>query len=287
MEEILRKKVVEFRKPHRQAFSRRYPRLLPIIIFLKKLLKRARNTATIGRQLKKAEYLPCVVARHSSLLYRKLGSSDPALQIGKVHNLKLAVAQIDGIVIPPGKTFSFWHQIGPTGKKQGYVDGLVLSNGVAGKGVGGGLCQLANFLYWIFLHTDIEVVERHHHSIDAFPDSGRTLPFGSGATVFHNYIDLQIKNVSQSPLQIKLWFTDECLKGQILSDMPQEKKFHVIEKKHCFVRVGANVFRYNELYRETRVRGETIREDQIVVNFAPVKYTLSGTEGVLDIASVR
>ncbi|MEI6345882.1 MAG: VanW family protein [bacterium] len=284
MEEILQQKILQFKQPHRQAFSRRYPLLLPLIIFVKRLLKRAKNWRTIGRPLKKADYLPCVAARHSSLLYRKLGSSDPALQIGKVHNLKLAVARIDRIVIRPGKTFSFWHQIGSTGKRQGYVDGLVLSNGIAGKGVGGGLCQLANFLYWIVLHTDVEIVERHHHSIDAFPDSGRTLPFGSGATVFHNYIDLQIKNVSQHPLQIKLWFTDECLKGQILSDVPQEKKFHVIEKNHCFVRSGTDVFRYNELYRETRVKGELVKEEQIVVNFAPVKYALSTSENVIQIS---
>ncbi len=284
MQAILRQKIEQFRRPQRQAFSRRHPKLLPAIISIKKALKHAKNWHTIGARLKKAEYLPCVVARHSSLLYRKLGDSDPALQIGKVHNLKLAVAQIDSLVIPPGKTFSFWHQIGPTGRRQGYVDGMVLSNGVAQKGIGGGLCQLANFLYWIFLHTDVEIVERHHHSIDAFPDSGRTLPFGSGATVFHNYVDLQIKNTSQHPLQMKLWFTDECLKGQVLSDVPQEKKFHVIEKSHCFVRAGADVFRYNELYRETRIRGEKVREEQIVVNFAPVKYPISETENVIQIS---
>ncbi|MFJ8513275.1 VanW family protein [Lysinibacillus xylanilyticus] len=47
-------------------------------------------------------------------------------------------------------------------------------------GVGGGICQLANLLYWMALHTPLIVTERHHHSFDPFPDSGRTLPFGSG-----------------------------------------------------------------------------------------------------------
>jgi vancomycin resistance protein VanW len=40
------------------------------------------------------------------------------------------------------------------------------------------------------IHSPLVVVERSNHSFDPFPDDGRGLPFGSGAEIFYNYIDL-------------------------------------------------------------------------------------------------
>lgn len=112
---------------------------------------------------------------------------------------------------------------------------MLISRGKVVEGIGGGLCQLANLFYWIFLHAPVEIVERYHHSLDVFPDSGRVLPFGSGATIVQNYIDLQIKNISQEPLQIKIWLTDTHLKCQLLAPNPIKQKFHIFEKNHTFI----------------------------------------------------
>jgi vancomycin resistance protein VanW len=65
-------------------------------------------------------------------------------------------------------------------EKKGYVDGMVLFYGSFRKGIGGGLCQLSNLLYWITLHTPLKVTERHQHSYDVFPEANRTQPFGIG-----------------------------------------------------------------------------------------------------------
>ena len=155
------------------------------------------------------------------------------------------------------------------------MDGMLLSDGEAVSGLGGGLCQLSNLLYWIFLHAETEIVERYHHSKDVFPDSGRTLPFGSGATIFDNYIDLKVKNISNSDIQIKIWMTDDALKVQLLSDSPSAKKFHVFEKNHCFVKKGERYFRHNEIYRKTSVAGVMKKEELIATNFAPVLYKVT------------
>ncbi|MFA6458906.1 MAG: VanW family protein [Candidatus Paceibacterota bacterium] len=279
MIEAIQEYVKEYERPKRKAISSRFPILVGPAVFTKRLLRGARNKITLTK-FSRAKYLSSVVARHSSLLYRKLGDSDADLQINKVTNLKLVVPLLDGLVIPPGQTFSLWNVIGRISKKRGFVDGMLLSNGKVSKGVGGGLCQLSNFLFWIMLHADVEIVERHHHSMDVFPDSGRTLPFGSGATIFDNYLDLKIKNISSSPIQIKLWLTDICLKGQILSNRPSEKKFHIVEKNHCFINRGGKYFRYNELYRETYRNGAKIDEQKIFVNFVPVLYPI--TEEYID-----
>lgn len=151
---------------------------------------------------------------------------------------------------------------------------MLISRGKVVEGVGGGLCQLANLLYWIFLHAPTEVIERYHHSLDLFPDSGRVLPFGSGATIVQNYIDLQIKNTSHFPLQIKIWLTDTHLKCQLLSPEPIPYKYHIFEKNHCFIKNENQFFRYNQIFRETKIDGKVIDCQQISENFAPVVYDI-------------
>jgi vancomycin resistance protein VanW len=274
MIESIKKHINEYERPKRKAISSRFPILVGPAVFTKRLLRSAKNKISITK-LTRQEFFTCVIARHSSLLYRKLGDSDDELQKNKVTNLRIAIPELNGLVIPSGKTFSLWDVVGKISQKRGFVEGMLLSNGKVSKGIGGGLCQLSNFLFWILLHADIEIVERHHHSMDVFPDSGRTLPFGSGATIFDNYLDLKIKNISPNPLQIKLWLTDICLKGQILSDEPAEKKFHVVEKNHCFIKRNGKYFRYNELYRETYKDGVKMSEEKILVNFVPVVYSVT------------
>ena len=265
-----------YETPKMLAFSRRYPAFKGLIIFLRCFVRAFQNTFVfrIGNK-KQDSFYENIIARHQSVLRRKLGDSDPRLQENKITNLHRAVEKLNGLVIKPGKIFSFWHTVGRPSYKNGYVDGMLLSGGNVVEGVGGGLCQLANFLYWIFLHTQSTVMERHHHSFDVFPDSGRVLPFGSGATVLYNYIDLKIRNDFEYPVQLKIWITDSHLKGQILSVKNMPVKFHVIEKNHCFIKSGNNAFRYNEIYRETKIDGELTKTEKVTTNFSPVLYEIT------------
>lgn len=139
---------------------------------------------------------PVEIFHHSSLLLRKLKDVDMWMQYNKIHNLRLALACLDGVVIRPGETFSYWRLIGKPTKKRGFVDGMVLHSGTVTAGVGGGLCQLSNLIFWMSLHTPLTVTERWRHGYDVFPDAQRTLPFGSGATCAYPNIDLQIRNTT-------------------------------------------------------------------------------------------
>ncbi|MDB5204703.1 MAG: vancomycin resistance protein [Candidatus Taylorbacteria bacterium] len=275
MNEIAKKHITAYERPKRKALSSRFPILLKPIIFTKRSLRKVKNKLTLKNLKQKDTFLTSVIARHSSPLFRKLGDSDTELQKNKVINLKQAISKLNGIVIPPGETFSLFNVIGSTTKKYGYVEGMLLSNGKVSRGFGGGLCQLSNFLFWILSHTDSVVVERYHHSVDAFPDSGRTLPFGSGATILNNFIDLKIKNTSKSPIQLRLWLTDLSLKGQVLAEGHQEKKFHLRENNHTFIKRNERYFRYNEIYRDSYIKGEKIGEEKLFTNFAPVIYPVT------------
>ena len=224
-----------------------------------------------------AESLPGTVKKHQSLLRRKLGSLEPRFQDNKVTNLEIARQTIDGLLIRPGQTFSFWKRIGKTTADKGYLEGLQLSRGEIKTGVGGGLCQLANMLLWMAFHSPLEIAERHHHSFDPFPDDRRVLPFGSGASVFYNYIDLRFYNPTEYTFQFRLWLTDEHLQGALLSDVELPNSYSVFEKNHQFIRRNEKNYRENEIWREVRDRrtGNVLREELLVKNFSEVKYEIA------------
>lgn len=279
---IVRKKVLEDNSG-RRALSLRYPVFLPYILGMRRFVNNFKNSINLNISKKKSQtFFDCIIARHSSPLFRKLSGSSPVLHINKIENLKISIRALQGIIIPPNKTFSFWSIVGATNEKKGYVKGMLLSDGKILEGVGGGLCQLSNLLYWLFLHSPVEIIERKHHSRDVFPDNGRSIPFGSGATIFYNLIDLKIKNTSKYPIQLKLVLSDTQLKGQILSTNFVNEKYHLKEKNHYFIQTPKGVYRYNEIWRETLVGGKFLKEEKVVTNCALVMYKPKSIDLFLD-----
>lgn len=67
---------------------------------------------------KSKEELPVIVKGHSSILIRRLNGVDIKLQENKVTNIEIACKKINGLIIHPGETFSYWLTLGiPTYKK--------------------------------------------------------------------------------------------------------------------------------------------------------------------------
>jgi vancomycin resistance protein VanW len=219
--------------------------------------------------------LPVAAFEHATPLRRRLGATDPALQESKIVNLRLAVRGLDGLVIGPGQILSFWQRVGPPEVRRGFVDGVVLVRGTVTAGTGGGLCQLSNLLYWMALHSPLEVLEQHHHSFDAFPDDERVLPFGSGASVFYNYVDLRLRNPTQAAIQVRVGVDDTHLRGQLRAPGAWSLAYAVEERRHRFARaVDGSVRRRNEIWRQTRDArsGAVISEELVTANDSVVRY---------------
>lgn len=170
--------------------------------------------------------------QHKSMILRPLKDVDMYLQENKRKNLELAISHIDKIIIKPQETFSIWKLVGRPTKRKGYLNGLVLNQGKIAKDTGGGLCQLGNLLFWIFAHSPLLVTERYRHGFDVFPDVNRKVPFGAGATLSYNYIDLQVKNETSSSFQINLWLDETHLNGKLLSAEKIRKTFKIEERNH-------------------------------------------------------
>ena len=68
--------------------------------------------------------LPAVQFSHRAPLIRHLQGEDMDLQRNKIVNLRLAAARLDGILLLPGETFSYWKLIGKPTRRKGYLDGM-------------------------------------------------------------------------------------------------------------------------------------------------------------------
>jgi vancomycin resistance protein VanW len=211
---------------------------------------------------------------HRTPLLRQLKDVDMKQQYNKITNLRIASTQIDGIVIHPGEIFSYWNIIGNPSKRKGYLDGMVLQNGQVGVGIGGGLCQLSNLIYWMTLHTPLTVIERHRHGYDVFPDSDRTQPFGSGATCCYPHIDLMVQNNTPWDFQLLLHVGDEFLEGEWRSTVTPAYQYQIVEKNHRIVaEYWGGYTRCNELFRRTLdCNGNTLQEELVACNDAIMMY---------------
>lgn len=211
---------------------------------------------------------------HHTPLIRHLRDMEMHLQYNKIHNLRIATAKVNNVVIMPGETFSYWKLIGKPTMRKGYKNGLVLVCGTLGEGMGGGLCQLFNLIYWMALHTPLTIVERYRHSYDVFPDSNRILPFGSGATCVYNYRDLMIKNETTQPFQIKVWLTSDALYGCIKGAAMPSETYEVYEKEHIIKQeLFGKYSRNNTLYRKIfNLQGEQVADELVAENHALMMY---------------
>ena len=215
-----------------------------------------------------------IVTSHKTPLYRRLQNVDMWLQENKVTNLKLASEKLNGIIVKPGETFSFWLLVGKPTKAKGFLEGMVLTNGSFTAGVGGGLCQLSNLIYWMTLHTPLTVTERWRHTHDIFPDASRTQPFGSGATVVYNYVDLQIRNDTPYEYQLKVRVGENDLEGEWWSKQPCPFKYQIYESGHLIKQEWwGGYMRHNVIRRSVfDQNGNSIADELVTENHAIMMY---------------
>jgi vancomycin resistance protein VanW len=273
----------------RRRVTQRFPALIPARMAQRRLAKRAKD-ARAGYHyatVRATADLPWLIAEHHSILERDLQGVDPQLQRNKVTNLRLAAGRIDGVLLAPGETFSFWKLVGRATEQGGYADGLVLRDGAAASGVGGGLCQISNMLHWLALHSDLEVTERHRHSFDPFPDSERRVPFGTGATLLDGIFDLKVTNRTAIDHQFRLRLTDIQLVGELRAVQGPTVRYEVVERDHRFVRDGGEVFRDNRIVRlgyqigdgpDAAAGSEPVSEIELFANHCRVGYPVDDAQ---------
>ncbi|MDP3446549.1 MAG: VanW family protein [Eubacteriales bacterium] len=118
----------------------------------------------------------------------------------RAYNVEKAADAINKQVVKPGKTWSFNDVVGDRTEKNGWQ----LAQGIFGGDratpqYGGGVCQVSTTLYNALFQAFpyIEIIDRKEHS---YPST--YVDKGLDATVDTNRIDFKFKNVSEQPLYI-------------------------------------------------------------------------------------
>lgn len=209
--------------------------------------------------------LPVLVSAHSGDMIKRGPGIDPVLQENKANNIRQACSKMNGIVVNPGETFSFWHYVGKTSRKNGYAEGRVIINGRLVSGTGGGLCNLANTIHLLVLDSPMTVTEVHHHSDALAPDPGGVrVPYSAGTSVNYNYIDFRFRNDTDQPVQLCAWCDGDTLHAELRTTCQYPWTYRIVEEDHHFHKSeSGHYYRISRIYRETidRATGEVVKRE--------------------------
>lgn len=121
---------------------------------------------------------------------------------GRVHNVTLAATRINGLLVPPGETFSFNKAIGDISSFTGYQQAYVIQNGRTVLGDGGGVCQVSTTFFRALLNAGLPITQRQPHAyrVGYYEQDS---PPGLDATIFVPTVDLQFKNDTDNHILIQ------------------------------------------------------------------------------------
>ncbi|MFB5191974.1 VanW family protein [Alicyclobacillus fastidiosus] len=112
-------------------------------------------------------------------------------------NIELVAKRLNGLILEPGQTFSYNHELGPYTAGNGYGWGRAFLGDRIVPSMGGGVCQGASTLYSALLRTGLPIVERHQHGLTV-----PYLPAGEDATVSEPTLDFRFQNNLPTPVMI-------------------------------------------------------------------------------------
>lgn len=125
-------------------------------------------------------------------------------------NLVVGCQYLNGTLIAPGQVFSASEGLGEQTYKRGYRDAGVYVNGKVEEGMGGGVCQITSTLYNAAIYAELEIVERHPHSMTV-----GYVPLGRDAAIAGNYKDLKIKNNTEYPIYLETYASNGVLEVKL------------------------------------------------------------------------
>ncbi|MDR1388828.1 MAG: VanW family protein [Treponema sp.] len=220
------------------------------------------------------EKLPAIVFGHSSNIIKRAAGIGLQSQENKKVNILLACEKINGITIHPGETFSFWKTIGESTAKRGFKEGRVLYQNRLITGSGGGLCNLANTIHLLVLHSPLDVTEFHGHSDALAPDEGKRVPFSAGTSVSYNYVDYRFKNNTRADMQLLAWCEGDLLYAELRSETDSPWSYELVEEDHRFRKEGNKYYRISKIYRNIsdKQTGAVVNKELVLNNHSEVMY---------------
>lgn len=266
----------------RKRLTEAFPWLLPLRKKQRRFFFYAamrRDGAGYARELSK-ERLPVLLFESRIPMINESTGFDRKYQENKVFNLQLAAKTIDGLLIKPGETFSFWQAARYADRETPYREGLAEINGRLTTEYGGGLCMLSNLLFWVLLHAPLTVVERHGHREKDFPEPESDAPHGVDATVAEGWLDLKMKNETDMSFQLQISFTEGEMVGRVLASREEGLRYEVLNGTLRYIREDGKIYELAQvLRRQTDLTGKVFSQKELYWNRCGIGYPLpEGTE---------
>lgn len=209
---------------------------------------------------------------------------DMVYQENKVFNLKLAAKTLDRLILHPGETFSFWHLVRFADREIPYKEGLVVVDGKLQALPGGGLCQISNLLFWLFLHTPLTILERHGYRIKDFPEPPSDALIGVDATVSEGWLDLKVRNDTSKTFQITISFEGDIIHGSILTDAAPTEQYRITNGSPLYFRENNNIYEDVDIIqnRYSLSDEKCLSSKVLYQNHCKIGYALPADTKILD-----
>lgn len=240
---------------------------------IKRHIKNFLSSEKIAKTIQ-ADKLPNLVWESHANMIKRAPGINLTHQLNKAVNIDLASQKINGILIRPGESFSFWQTVEKTSKRKGYKEGRIIQGNKLIAGIGGGLCNLGNTIHLLVLHSPLKVTEFCKHSDALAPDEGKRVPFSAGTSVCYNYLDFKFLNTSDQNVQLSIWCEGETLHAELRSERPFPYRYELIEEDHHFKKEGEKYYQNSTIYRNVidRETNEVTDKELILTNHSEVMY---------------
>lgn len=201
---------------------KRRPSLRPVVRSLFPLTLRQRRAERIRRRRDGRQQLSFADGTGGAEWPVRISLTQPIMPStvyeAKVANLQRGAELISESLVGSDEFWSFWHRLGEATEGNGFQKGRNIVGGNVELHLGGGLCQLSSLLYHLALLSELDIIERHPHSVDIYREEERFTPLGADATVVWGYKDLRLHNRHPFPVSIGCYVANGTIVGQIRSE---------------------------------------------------------------------
>ncbi|MEE3362026.1 MAG: VanW family protein [Anaerovoracaceae bacterium] len=116
---------------------------------------------------------------------------------GRCKNIENGASILNGVMVQPGEEFSMYETVTPFSPDNGYY----LAGTIVGEkhidDYGGGICQVSTTLYNAVIRSELDVTERHNHSLMI-----GYVPASADASIASKDFDFKFKNNKDDPVYI-------------------------------------------------------------------------------------
>lgn len=136
----------------------------------------------------------------------------------RISNIKNGVDHISGTVVMPGEEFSAGNAMKPLTIENGYLEAGAFENGELVQSVAGGICQVSTTLYNAVIRAELEVTERHPHSMAV-----SYVKASMDAAIAGSHKDFKFKNTSDAPILIEGYVNGRTLVFNVYGKETRDK----------------------------------------------------------------